>query len=108
MISWLWTIMGSLPIVIGTIAQRTKGGTGAAWWFLSSVVMVFFYRVSAVSASPPAERPLYVGLVGALLFGALPMLIIVATVRWRSLWLIAGVTGLILFAYISEGITRPL
>lgn len=101
----LWTIMGSLPILIGTIAQQTKGIiTGAEWWFLSSVVMVFFYRVSAVSASPPTESPLYLGLVGALLFGALPMLIIVATRRWQSLWLFAGLiavsTGLILFTYI--------
>jgi uncharacterized membrane protein len=103
-----WTIMGSLPILIGTIAQRTNGRNGVAWWFLTFVVMVFFYRISRVSASPPAENPLYVALVGALLFGALPMLIIVATRRWRSLWLIAGLitvlTGLMLFTYITERI----
>jgi hypothetical protein len=101
-----WTIMGSLPILIGTLGQRMKGGTGALWWLPTFVMMAFFYRVSAVSASPPTEKPVYVGLIGALLFGALPMLTIVATRRWQSLWLIAGViavsTGLMLLTYIIE------
>jgi len=102
----VWTIMGSLPILIGTIAQRMKNGIGVLWWLLTFVTMTFFYRVSAVSASPPAENPVYVGLAGALLFGAWPLLVIVAIQRWQSLWLIAGLigvpTGLLLFEYIAD------
>ena len=73
-----WTIMGSLPILIGMIAQRMKGRSGVAWWLLSLVVMSLFYAVSAVYFLARGERTLYSGLGGALLLGALPLLIIVA------------------------------
>ena len=72
-----WTVMGSLPIVIGLIAQRMRGRSGAAWWLLSQTVMSVFYAVSAVYLLSMGERTLYSGLGGAML-GALPLLIIVA------------------------------
>jgi hypothetical protein len=39
----LWMVLGSIPMLVGVIAQRLKGRTGAAWWFLAFVVMLFFY-----------------------------------------------------------------
>jgi uncharacterized membrane protein YhaH (DUF805 family) len=72
-----WTVMGSLPIVIGLIAQRMRGRSGAAWWLLSLMVMSVFYAVSAVYLLSMGERTLYSGLGGAIL-GSLPLLIIVA------------------------------
>lgn len=73
-----WTVMGSLPVLMGMIAQRMKGRSGAAWWLLSLVVMSAFYAISAVYLSTIGERTLYSGLGGAMLLGALPLLIIVA------------------------------
>ena len=72
-----WTVMGSLPVLIGMIAQRMRGRSGAAWWLLSLVVMSAFYAVSAVYLLPMGERTFYSGLGGAMLLGALPLLIIV-------------------------------
>lgn len=72
-----WTVMGSLPILIGMIAQLMKGRSGAAWWLLSLVLMSVFYAISAVSLLTMSEKTLYKGLGGALLLGALPVLIIV-------------------------------
>ena len=43
-----WTVMGSLPVLIGLIARRMRGRSGAAWWLLSLVLMSAFYAVSAV------------------------------------------------------------
>ncbi len=72
-----WTVMGSLPILIGLIAQRMKGRSGAAWWLLSLVLMSIFYAITAVSLLTLSEKTLYKGLTGALLLGALPTLIFV-------------------------------
>ena len=82
----LWLVSGSIPILIGVIAQRLKGRTGAAWWFLGVVVTLFFYLVSAVFFGPsmPEFSDVIVGTSGALLFGALPLLIIVATLPRRK------------------------
>ena len=82
----LWLVFGSIPILIGVIAQRLKGRTGAAWWFLGVVVTLFFYLVSAVFFGPsmPEFSDVIVGTSGALLFGALPLLIIVATFPRRK------------------------
>ena len=79
-----WTVMGSLPVLIGMIARRTRGRSGAAWWLLSLVVMSVFYAVSAVYLLTMDERTLYSGLGGAMLLGALPLLIIVALLPRRS------------------------
>ena len=73
-----WTVMGSLPIVIGILAQSMKGRSGAAWWLLSLVLMSVFYAITAVSLLTMSEKTLYKGLAGALLLCALPVLIIVA------------------------------
>ena len=73
-----WTIMGSLPVLIGMIARRMRGRSGAAWWLLSSVLMSTCYAVSAVYLLTIGERTLYSGLGDAMLLGALPLLIIVA------------------------------
>jgi hypothetical protein len=73
-----WTVMGSLPVLIGLIARRMRGRSGAAWWLLSLVLMSAFYAVSAVYLLSMGERTLYSGLGGAMLLGALPLLIIVA------------------------------
>ena len=80
----VWTVMGSLPLVIGMMAQRMRGRSGAAWWLLSSVVMSVFYAVSAVYLLRMGERTFYSGLGGAMLLGALPLLIIVAFLPRRS------------------------
>ena len=73
-----WTVMGSLPVLIGMIARRMRGRSGAAWWLLSLVLMSTCYAVSAVYLLTMGERTLYSGLGGAMLLGALPLLIIVA------------------------------
>ena len=72
-----WTVMGSLPVQIGVIAQRTRSRSGAAWWLLSLVVMSVFYAVSAVYLLTVDKITLYSGLGGAMLLGALPLLLIV-------------------------------
>ena len=71
-----WTVMGSLPVLIGMTAQRMRGRSGAAWWLLSLVLMSTD-AVSAVYLLTMGERTLYSGLGGAMLLGALPLLIIV-------------------------------
>jgi hypothetical protein len=70
-----WEILLSIPVILGVIAQRIKGRTGAAWWFFTFVLMLVFYLITDVSMNHKA----FTGLSGALLFGALPMAIIVAT-----------------------------
>jgi hypothetical protein len=72
-----WTVMGSLPVLFGVIAQRTRGRSGAAWSLLSLVVMSVFYAVSAVYLLTVDKITLYSGLGGAMLLGALPLLLIV-------------------------------
>jgi hypothetical protein len=79
-----WTVMGSLPVLIGMVAHRMRGRSGAAWWLLSLVVMSVFYAVSAVDLLTMGVRTLYSGLGGAMLLGALPLLIIVTRVPRRS------------------------
>ena len=54
-----WTVMGRLPILIGLIARRMRGRSGAAWWLLSLVLMSAFYAVSAVYLLSMGERTLY-------------------------------------------------
>ena len=54
-----------------------RGRSGAAWWLLSLVLMSTCYAVSAVYLLTMGERTLYSGLGGAMLLGALPLLIIV-------------------------------
>ena len=79
-----WTVMGSLPVLIGMTAQRMRGRSGAAWWLLSLVLMSTCYAVSAVYLLTMGERTLYSGLGGAMLLGALPLLIIVTLLPRRS------------------------
>ena len=74
---FVWTVMGSLPVLIGMMAHRMRGRSAVAWWLLSLVVMSLFYAVSAVYLLSMGERTLYSGLGGAMM-GALPLLIIVA------------------------------
>ena len=76
--------MGSLPVLIGMTAQRMRGRSGAAWWLLSLVLMSTCYAVSAVYLLTMGERTLYSGLGGAMLLGALPLLIIVTLLPRRS------------------------
>jgi peptidoglycan/LPS O-acetylase OafA/YrhL len=75
---FVWTVMGSLPILIGMMAQSMRGRSAVAWWLLSLVVMTLFYAVSAVYLLRMGERTLYSGLGGALLLGAIPLVVIVA------------------------------
>jgi peptidoglycan/LPS O-acetylase OafA/YrhL len=75
---FVWTVMGSLPILIGMMAQWMRGRSAVAWWLLSLVVMTLFYAVSAVYLLRMGERTLYSGLGGALLLGAIPLVVIVA------------------------------
>jgi len=78
---FVWTVMGSLPVLIGMMAHRMRGRSAVAWWLLSLVVMSLFYAVSAVYLLSMGERTLYSGLGGALLLGAIPLLLIVALLR---------------------------
>jgi len=73
-----WLVLGCVPIELGTIAQTWKGRTGAAWWLLSLIVMLLSYFVTAASyAGPDARMTTY--LAGALVLGALPMALIIAS-----------------------------
>jgi hypothetical protein len=82
------TILGSMPILIGFMAQRTRGRTGAAWWFLSLVVMTFFYfligMLGSIGSSGEGDA-VNTGLAGAVLFGALPLSIVVYSLPRRRL-----------------------
>ena len=75
---FVWTVMGSLPILIGMMAQQIRGRSVVVWWLLSLLVMCLFYAVSAVYLLRMGERTLYSGLGGALLLGAVPLVVIVA------------------------------
>ena len=81
-----WTVMGSLPVLIGVTAQRMRGRNCAAWCLLSLTVMSVLYAVSAVYLLRMGERTFYSGLGGATLLGALPLLIMVALLPRRSVW----------------------
>ena len=81
----LLLVLGSVPILIGFLAQRTRGRTGAAWWFLSLLVRTFFYFVVGIFGSSGSDATVNTGLAGALLFGALPISIIVYSLPRRKL-----------------------
>jgi hypothetical protein len=83
-------ILSSGPILIGLITQRMKGRSGATWcWFLSLAALLFFlpFFVSCFSGaiSNPGQKLLSVGLSGAILFGVMPLVIIVFTSQRRTL-----------------------
>ena len=69
-------VMFSGPILIGLMAQRVKGRTGVAWWLLSLMVMVVVNVLAGGSSSDVLAR--------TIMFGALPMVIIVATLPRRN------------------------
>jgi peptidoglycan/LPS O-acetylase OafA/YrhL len=75
---FVWTVMGSLPILIGMMALRIRGRSVVAWWLLSLLVMSLFYAATAVYLLRVGERTLNSGLGGALLLGAIPLVVIVA------------------------------
>jgi hypothetical protein len=72
-------VMFSGPVLIGLMAQRVKGRTGALWWFLSLVVMFIANLLAGGGASSDI-------LARTIMFGALPMVIIVATLPRRSVY----------------------
>jgi len=82
-------ILGSGPILIGLITQRIKARSGAAWWFLSLVALFYFLPFFAASFSGvinnPGQKPLFVGISGAMLFGVIPLVVIVFTSQRRTL-----------------------
>lgn len=48
---FVWTVLGSLPILIGMMAQQIRGRSVVAWWLLSLLAISFKYRfVMRVSA----------------------------------------------------------
>lgn len=78
----LLMVLGSVPILIGLISQRMKGRTGAAWSLLSLEVVFFIFLFFAAFLSgliDPGQKPLLVGFSGAILFGLLPLVVIVVT-----------------------------
>jgi hypothetical protein len=78
----LLMVLGSVPILIGLISQRMKGRTGAAWWFLSLEVIFcifLFFAAFLTGVIEPGKKPLLVGLSGIILFGAMPLVIVMAT-----------------------------
>jgi hypothetical protein len=75
-------VLASVPILIGLITQRMKGRTGVAFWSLSLEAMfsIFLFFVAFLSGLvEPGQKPLLVGLSGAILFGVLPLLVILFT-----------------------------
>jgi hypothetical protein len=82
-------VLGSGPILIGLITQRMKGRSGAAWWFLCLVALFFFFPFFATSFSgvinDPGQKPLLIGLSGAILFGVMPLVVIVFTSQRRTI-----------------------
>jgi hypothetical protein len=70
-------VMVGGPLLIGLIAQRVKGRTGAVWWLFSSVIMMVVNVLAGGGASSEV-------LAKVILFGALPMSIIVATLPRRT------------------------
>jgi hypothetical protein len=72
-------ILVSLPGLIGLMSQRTKGRSGAAWWFLSLVMLFFFCLSFAAFIDDRGEKPLVIALSGAILFGVMPLIVIVCT-----------------------------
>jgi hypothetical protein len=80
--------LASMPVLIGLISQRLKGRTGAVWSFLSLEVIfsIFLFFVAFLSGLiDPGQKPLLVGVSGVILFGLLPLLVIVATGSRRKL-----------------------
>jgi hypothetical protein len=65
------------PILIGLMAQRVKGRTGVAWWLLGLIVMVVVNVLAGGGSSSEV-------LARTIMFGALPMVIIVATFPRRN------------------------
>ncbi len=61
-----------LPIFLGVVAQIKRGRTGVAWALLSFLLILPAYLLSAAS-----YNDMTYGISGALLFGALPMGIII-------------------------------
>jgi glucose-6-phosphate-specific signal transduction histidine kinase len=75
-------VLASVPILIGLITQRMKGRTGVAFWSLSLEAMfaIFLFFVAFLSGLvEPGQKPLLVGLSGAILFGVLPLLVVLFT-----------------------------
>ncbi len=70
-------VMVSGPILIGLMAQRVKGRTGALWWLLSLVVMLLANVLSGGGQTPDV-------LARTIMFGALPMAIIVWSLPRRN------------------------
>ena len=74
--------LASVPVLIGLISQRLKGRTGAFWSFLSLEVIFsicLFFAAFLGGLIDPGQKPLLVGVSGVILFGLLPLLVIVAT-----------------------------
>jgi hypothetical protein len=70
-------VMFSGPILIGLMALRVKGRTGVAWWLLSLIVMIVVNVLAGGGSSSDV-------LARTIMFGALPMVIIVATLPRRN------------------------
>jgi hypothetical protein len=70
-------VMISGPILLGLMAQRMKGRTGAAWWLVSFVVMCMVNVLAGGGANADV-------LARTMMFGALPMVIIIATLPQRT------------------------
>lgn len=70
-------VMFSGPILIGLMAQRLKGRTGV-WWTLLAVVVAFLVNVLAGGGHDSKV------LANTLLFGLIPMVVIVATLPRRK------------------------
>jgi len=77
MIMWfimLLVILGGVPLLIGVGAQRMRGRTGIAWALLAFVVMFSMFHITGYN------------LVSTFLYGALPVVLIVATLPNRKEW----------------------
>ena len=76
--------------LVGTLAQKWKGRTGAAWFFLT-LVLEFIFVMFAWMVQYPGDLAissvdiiLTSSLTAGALFGALPMLLIIATLPKRE------------------------
>lgn len=70
-------VMFSGPLIIGLLAQRLKGRTGAVWWILSTVVLMVVNVLSGGGGSSEV-------LAKTIVFGVLPLAVILATLPRRT------------------------
>jgi hypothetical protein len=76
-IAMFGTVVFSGPILLGIMAQRTRGRTGAAWWLLSTIAVLVANLIGGGGSTPEA-------LSYTILLGIAPMAIIIWSLPRRK------------------------